>query len=294
MRKDYQLEVVTKIKSLDRMLQSYNLGRVINVGRIHNQYQPSEHYDIFMIETKARKANHANVLLTAGIHGGAEPMTVPALLEFFGEEKKEKIFLRYIDHLSFQAYPCLNPVGLAKGERFNLFGVDMNREFIKENPSQDVRMIKELFEKRKTHYAGVINLHEDNTDDIEEGFPKEDNPRELYIYEISPSNKKMGEGLMRFLEENNVAVYKKDKIYDDKCENGVIWQSPEAPPHSKFPGLEDYLNKRGFSKFLFEIETPTCWKEEKRIKAHLKSLTYLLDYFREKAKEMAGDLPLKR
>ena len=109
------------------------------------------------------KAGHdpIRIGIFAGIHGD-EPEGVHALVRF----------LRALDANPEQAegyrlciYPVCNPTGFEDGTRHSRSGKDLNREFRRNSPEPEVKLLeKELY----LHlFHGIISLH---TDDTSHGF----------------------------------------------------------------------------------------------------------------------------
>ena len=97
----------------------------------------------------------------AGIHGD-EPEGVHALVQFIKLlEAKPELAAGY--YLSF--YPVCNPTGFEDGTRFSRAGKDLNREFWKNSPEPEVRLLQAELVSRS--FQGIISLH---TDDTSEGF----------------------------------------------------------------------------------------------------------------------------
>lgn len=95
--------------------------------------------------------------LFAGIHGD-EPAGGWALLDFAAALLAEPALG---EGFEFVFYPCLNPVGLNRGTRFNAAGLDLNREFWKGSAQPEVRLVER--ELANETFDGIIALHADDT-----------------------------------------------------------------------------------------------------------------------------------
>ncbi|MGO8764593.1 MAG: succinylglutamate desuccinylase/aspartoacylase family protein [Limisphaerales bacterium] len=96
-----------------------------------------------------------------GIHGD-EPEGVHAMVRFIQLlESKPEIAAGY--YLSF--YPVCNPTGFEDATRFSRRGTDLNREFWKNSPEPEVRLLQAELVSRS--FQGIIALH---TDDTSAGF----------------------------------------------------------------------------------------------------------------------------
>jgi len=279
--------------NIEQLLRLHNQGIVREIGSIRKHLLSKKYYGLYSIEAPADSMDAPTVLLTAGIHGN-EPASVDALLEFF----EEGIFQEYSEHISFQACACLNPIGyekdIHKNARF-IRRININRDFIDNHRSREAELMKGFLSNPHKRYMGVINLHEDNVYESEGRFRPSDSPRAFYLYETSKKEHSIGPDIIGFLSSQGIGTCKKNKVYHDHCEDGVIWTPLDAPPDEYMPAtLEEFLSINKHSEHVLTFETPTCWSHKKRVETHHLASCYALDYFREKAKEMTGDLHLKR
>ncbi len=111
-------------------------------------------YPFFMLTTPTG-AGMKKILLSGGIHGN-EPAGVAALLDILSTLKKEPALIEQF-HLTL--FPCLNPFGYEHHTRENSSGVDLNRQYGKRTPPQEVRLVRAaLMEKR---FDLSMEFHED-------------------------------------------------------------------------------------------------------------------------------------
>jgi murein peptide amidase A len=102
--------------------------------------------------------------LFAGIHGD-EPAGSHALLRFIEILSNEPTLAEGYD-LFF--YPVCNPRAFAAGTRLSPSGKDLNREFWRNSPEPEVRLLEQ--EIRANKFQGLISLHSDDTSDGIYGF----------------------------------------------------------------------------------------------------------------------------
>ena len=94
-----------------------------------------------------------------GIHGD-EPEGVHAIVRFIQLlEAKPELAAGY--YLSF--YPVCNPTGFEDGTRNSRAGKDLNREFWRQSPEPEVRLLQAELVSRS--FQGIIALHTDDTCD---------------------------------------------------------------------------------------------------------------------------------
>jgi hypothetical protein len=102
-----------------------------------------------------------HVGIFAGIHGD-EPEGSHAIVQFIRLlEARPELATGYC--LSF--YPLCNPTGFEDGTRFSRRRKDLNREFWKNSPEPEVRLLQAELVSRS--FQGIISLH---TDDTSDGF----------------------------------------------------------------------------------------------------------------------------
>lgn len=210
------------------------------------------------------------VLLSAGIHGD-EPAGVHALAEFLTQSVNA-----YAMKCNFVVLPCMNPVGFKRSTRENENGVDLNRNFLAEKPEEEVRAIKKCIAALRKKFLVAVDLHEDPTDSTEPGFNLKDNPRGMYLYEVSDTKERLGKKILAELRAEGFSSAAKKTIYGEAAENGAIWSSPSRTSPIWVGSFTDTYLPR-FTRHTFVIETPTCWPLKKRINAHKKALSFILD-----------------
>ncbi|MBI3020007.1 MAG: M14 family metallocarboxypeptidase [Parcubacteria group bacterium] len=209
------------------------------------------------------------VLIAAGMHGN-EPASVRALEEFLEEGINE-----YAAKYNFVIFPRINPVGCARGTRENGNGVDLNRNFLSEKPEEEVRAIQKYLAALNKKFLVAIDMHEDATDAIVPGYDSKDNPRGMYLYEVSSSDQRIGEQVLFHLRDDGIAIADNRIIYGENAEEGLIWTPPSYDPLRAGSFTDKYLLE--YTDHTFVIETPTCWSFPERVAAHKKALSFILD-----------------
>ncbi|MFH1064150.1 MAG: M14 family metallocarboxypeptidase [Candidatus Woesearchaeota archaeon] len=253
-KRSYRDEIVTRLSNLDSRLKASILGYVGSKSSIYPIYNVNTGSDI----------GAPKILLSAGVHGD-EPAGVYALLDFL-----EGPILKYASAYDFLVLPCLNPWGFEHDDRRNMYGVDINRSFVK-NTSAIAILLKEYISRGK-EYLFAMNLHEDDTYVEVGGFPKEDNPRGFYVYEESLGGLTIGRSMIMDLQKNGIEICRNASIYGDMNKEGVIFSKSNSGEFEQF--LERYTKK------VLVPETPTCWSLEKRIAAQKIALHSALDFGR--------------
>ncbi|MFO1475632.1 MAG: succinylglutamate desuccinylase/aspartoacylase family protein [Verrucomicrobiota bacterium] len=99
--------------------------------------------------------------LFAGIHGD-EPEGTYALVRFL---RLLAAHPEIAKGYSLSVYPVCNPTGFQDDTRHSRSGKDLNREFWRQSPEPEVRLLQAEITSRSFH--GIISLH---TDDTCEGF----------------------------------------------------------------------------------------------------------------------------
>lgn len=100
----------------------------------------------------------------AGIHGD-EPAGTLAAVEFLRRISAKP---DCAENYRLTVYPLCNPTGFEDGTRASRDGRDLNRCFWKNSDSPEVQIIER--ELREQHFAGLIQLHADDTSDGVYGF----------------------------------------------------------------------------------------------------------------------------
>lgn len=202
------------------------------------------------------KSNPAfpRVLLSAGIHGDepAGPHAVLSLLESWKASKSAPPL-----EFNLDLFPLINPSGFLNKTRENKEGVDLNREFAKGHPAQEVRLLMDNLKHRT--YQLSVEFHEDID---AKGF---------YLYEHFPANSDpIAPAIISCLEQSGHTILKDPVIEGMSAQNGIIHPTVERR-RSRFRrhGWPEaiYMHRHGTPRTI-TLETPTCKSLEERVDMH--------------------------
>ena len=158
--------------------------------------------------------------LFAAIHGD-EPAGAQALVHFIEMLCREPELAEGYD-LFF--YPVCNPRAFAAGTRLTPSGKDLNREFWRNSPEPEVRLLEQQI--RANAFQGLVSLHSDDTSDGLYGFVRGAvltrgllEPALAAAEKILPRNRKpIIDG---FPAENGIIA---------ECYDGILASPPELKP----------------------------------------------------------------
>ena len=100
----------------------------------------------------------------AAIHGD-EPAGATAAASFLRDLAAHPALA---ENFLVHVYPLCNPTGFEDNTRVSRRDRDLNREFWKSSPEQEVQLLE--YELRTQHFSGIIQLHADDTSDGVYGF----------------------------------------------------------------------------------------------------------------------------
>lgn len=193
-----------------------------------------------------RPDSKRTVYLSAGMHGD-EPAGPLALLKLLEDGS-------LTESCSWYICPVLNPTGLALGTRENFQGLDLNRDYLKQQSAEIASHVAWLSDK---HSDFAISLHEDWESS---GF---------YFYEINLQQDRP-QRYQRMVDAiSPVMPMEPNDVIDDHQvrEPGWIYHcaDPDEPKH--WPEAI-YLAKLG-CPLSFTFETPSALPLESRVEAHV-------------------------
>lgn len=131
---------------------------------------------------RARGLEHAELSRGCGIRldhfvfrgpaAAHDPIRIGVFAALHGDEPASALAaLRLLDKLAAEAhlgsgyelhvYPVTNPTGLATNTRTNARGADLNREFWKDSPLVEIRLLETELARHRFH--GLVSLHADDT-----------------------------------------------------------------------------------------------------------------------------------
>lgn len=258
--------ILRKTASISSLISLNQLGQV--------RYGPIS-YNLYMLDIKdphpslsstmGREKGRVkkNLCISAGIHGD-EPAGVEALIGFLKMISPGSRILRSIN---LTIFPCNNPYGYETGRRTNGKGNDLNREFRKMRPDQEVSLIRSALEKRSFDFS--LELHED-VDSI--GF---------YLYELKGGEEEsFGKEIINIISKK-YPINLNEEIEGMGADNGVI-----SPNGGEDEFKEMIQKRRRWPQALYQFnkgtrhcitcETPVHLKMEKRINMHMLALEYIL------------------
>lgn len=211
-----------------------------------------------------RPKKKKSVCISAGIHGD-EPAGVEALLRFIKEVRQRSHILKTID---ITLFPCNNPYGYETGRRTSKNGNDLNREFRKRSPDQEVFFIKKALAGK--YFDLSLELHEDV-----------DSPG-FYIYELKRDREEpFGREIIDVISKK-YPINLSGEIEGMKADNGII-----SPMGSEDEIKELMRRRKRWPQALYQFsmgtrhcitcETPAKLKMTERVDMHLLALEYILN-----------------
>lgn len=145
------------------------------------------------------------VCVSAGIHGD-EPAGVEAAARFIEGQGPTRDL---VDRFSITVYPCDNPSGYELGTRENARGIDLNREFRKNDASPEVKLLMDSL--ATCNYQLFYEMHEDV-----------DSPG-FYLYELAADrDKQVGHLIVERAREMQIPINTDAQIEDMPASGGII------------------------------------------------------------------------
>jgi|APCry1669193181_1035450.scaffolds.fasta_scaffold14313_3 hypothetical protein len=208
--------------------------------------------------------------LFIGPNGGDTPIRIGVFAVIHGDEQEGAHavvqFIKLLEtkpelaagyYLSF--YPVCNPTGFEDGTRFSRSGRDLNREFWKNSPEPEVRLLQAELVSRS--FQGIISLH---TDDTSVGFYGFAHGATLTKHLIEPALA----AAERFLPRNELSV-----IDGFAARNGII--------RDTFDGILSAPPKERPRPFEIILETPASPPEYLKATAFVAALQTILTEYRK-------------
>lgn len=201
------------------------------------------------------RPENPRILLSAGIHGDepAGPHSILSLLQKWNDPLLSPLLSR----INLDLFPLINPGGFAKKTRQNANGIDLNREFAKGHPAQEVRYLMD--DLRYRQYAISVEFHEDI------------DARGFYLYEHFPEHTRpIAPAIIKRLEEEGFTILKDPVIEGMPAENGII--------HPGRGRKKSHFRRHGWPKAIYMFrhgtprtitaETPTMVPLGDRVRMH--------------------------
>jgi hypothetical protein len=159
-----------KWKSEQKVKRSYTDDVVKKIENLQGNFDVScygsldyseANYPVYLIKSKIIDKTKPNILITGGVHG-YETSGAHGALSFMKD-----IASKYSADFNFICAPCISPWGYETINRWNPNALDPNRNFFKDSPALECKLIMSELEKLNLTYLAHFDLHEttdtDNT-----------------------------------------------------------------------------------------------------------------------------------
>lgn len=210
-------------------------------------------YPFFCLSSQriARTKPVLRLCLAAGIHGD-EPAGVEAVVRFLEKTPDLPTY-------ALTVFPCLNPWGYDQGTRENVDGVDLNRQFHRKDPPDEVSLVRQAV--AGSRYDLFLCCHEDTESN---GF---------YLYETSRGKRpKLGFSIISAIRE--IASIDHRPRIDGRINQGGIVFPANWPRRKSGWSLALYLYRHGTPHCLI-LEAPTRFPFEERVRVHKAALDHV-------------------
>jgi len=237
---------------VDRIKKAAGPAKECDLGLLGKIKSNPTNYPIhsLSISLKGKKGPKPMVCLSAGIHGD-EPAGVEAMLTLLENPDLYKPFLSKID---FTIFPCINPYGYEHNTRTNGQGLDLNRQFDKRQPSEEVALVREALEGKK--FALSMEFHEDVDTD---GF---------YLYELKSQEPYFGEAIIHEVAKL-CPINLREEIEGMPSSGGIIRRSAEQVLSREKDWPQAIYQFRKGTPHTITTETPITLPLKDRARIHL-------------------------
>lgn len=221
---------------------------------------PFSAYPFHLVLSRGTAGGEASwrICLATGIYGD-EPAGVEAVVRFL-ESKPD------LQGISLSVFPCLNPVGYDRGTRENGDGIDLNRQFHKNNPPLEVSLVRQAVNGNQ--YDLFICCHDDNEAD---GF---------YLYEAKQGKEPgLGPSIISAIHEI-APIDRRPKIDGRINHAGVIFPANWNRRETGWP-MALYLYRMGTPHCLI-LEAPTRLPFEEQVGIHRKAMDHIFSLLSKK------------
>lgn len=196
--------------------------------------------DLLRVDIEPAQPAAARMAVFAGTHGD-EPAPVVAALEFL----EERLWTRS-PSLAFSVFPCLNPTGYDLGTRENKDGIDLNRQFARDEVPE-VRTLRAAV--ANDTFDTFVDAHED--------------PEEVGFYAYAFFSDTSWPRLIVEAVAEKGPIISTPEADEHPVENGVVAHGDESTRDERFREymadsewpLPFYLYDRGIRDFM-TTETP--------------------------------------
>lgn len=210
------------------------------------------------------RPENPRILLSAGIHGDepAGPHSILSLLLGWNDPHLSS----FLSRINLDLFPLINPGGFEKNTRQNANGIDLNREFAKGHPAQEIRYLMD--DLRHREYAVSVEFHEDI------------DARGFYLYEHYPEHgRPFAPAIIERLEKEKFTILKDPVIEGMPAENGIIHPGRgRKKSHFRRHGWPEaiYMFRHGTPRTI-TLETPTMVPLDDRVRMHGIAFTTALE-----------------
>jgi hypothetical protein len=211
----------------------------------------------------AEAAGH--IYVSTGTHGD-EPAGVVAVRWLLSLKKPP----RWMHPFRWTIMPCINPAGIEAGTRANPDGLDINRQF-RRNDVPEVAAVKRA--TRGKRFDLCIHLHEDSDGT---GF---------YLYELSRHGEWVGRAIIAAVRE--ILPVERRRLIERRCaRNGMIRLQPRIHRRKLWP--EALWHYGHHTDHTLTVETPSRRRLGDRVRAQLQALEVAARWL---WKQTAGEKP---
>lgn len=190
-----------------------------------------------------------HIYISTGIHGD-EPAGVVAIKWLLSLPRLP----RWMRPFRWTIMPCINPAGIAAGTRQNPDGLDLNRQFRRDD-LPEIAAVKRA--TRGKRFDLSLHLHEDYDGT---GF---------YLYELSPRGVWLGERVIAAVKKI-IPLEKRRVIERRAAHGGIVRPNPRILRRKLWP--EALWQLRHHTDHTMTTETPSDWPLGRRVRAQLKAL----------------------
>ena len=196
--------------------------------------------DLLRVDIRSEEAAVARLALFAGTHGD-EPAPVVAALDFL----EQRMWARS-PSVAFSVFPCLNPTGYDLGTRENADGIDINRQFARDEVPE-ARVLRAAV--ANDSFDTFVDAHED--------------PEEVGFYAYAFFSDQSWPGLIVEAVAEQGPIIATPEADDHPVEGGVVAHGDEESRDERFREymadgewpLPFYLSDRGI-RDVITTETP--------------------------------------
>jgi len=247
-KKHSYLEVVDRIKKAADQSKECSLTLL---GEVKSNPTNYPLYSLHVSSKGKDKHPRRVICLSAGIHGD-EPAGVEAMLTLL---ENQDLYEHLLSNFDFILFPCINPYGYEHNTRTNGHGIDLNRQFDKKQPPEEVAFVREVLEKGEFVFS--MEFHEDVDSD---GF---------YLYELKRQEPYLGEAIIREIAKH-FPINLREEIEGLPSSGGIIRRPVKQVLEFRMEGWPQaiYQIRKG-TPHTITCETPITLSLKDRARIHL-------------------------